>query len=63
MHIPIPVMFHSVGLNELAWASAHISEPLDYFVESMRLLQQQGEKTKVGQQLGHGENEMHFTIK
>jgi len=38
----ISIMFHSAGLNELAWRSAHVSEPLDIIRDKLEMIHQEG---------------------
>jgi len=41
----ISVMFHSAGLNDLKWRSAHISDPLDIIREKLEVIHDEGYKT------------------
>jgi peptidoglycan/xylan/chitin deacetylase (PgdA/CDA1 family) len=38
----ISIMFHSAGLNKLAWRSAHVSEPLDIIRDKLEMIHQEG---------------------
>jgi len=41
----ISIMFHSAGLNNLQWRSAHISDPLDIVREKLKVICDEGYKT------------------
>jgi peptidoglycan/xylan/chitin deacetylase (PgdA/CDA1 family) len=41
----ISIMFHSAGLNNLEWRSAHISDPLDIIRDKLEVIRDQGYRT------------------